>query len=280
MLIDSHSHIMPPDFKSRRADICKLDLTFAELFSSNDQKFAAVEDLLISMEKSNINKSVIMGVGWTDIDIATEANRYIVELVNTHPDKLIGFCSVNPMWGRKAVDEIEACHSMGLKGIGELHPDTQNFDITKFDILEPLMSCARRLDMPIVIHTSEPVGHEYNGKGNTTPGKVYKLISNFPENIIICAHIGGGLPFYGLMPEVKALLKNAYFDTAAMPYLYNKQVIPIAAQTIGAEHILFGSDYPLLSQSRVISDIKSSGLRDPELNKVLGANMSNLLGIT
>ena len=134
--------------------------------------------------------------------------------------------------------------------------------------------------MPIVIHTSEPVGHEYNGKGNTTPGQVYKLISNFPENIIICAHIGGGLPFYGLMPEVKALLKNTYFDTAAMPYLYNKQVIPIAAQTIGAEHILFGSDYPLLSQSRVISDIKSSGLRDPELNKVLGANMSNLLGIT
>jgi predicted TIM-barrel fold metal-dependent hydrolase len=232
------------------------------------------------MYKSDISKSVIMGVGWTDIDIAREANRYIIELIKTYPDKLIGFCSINPIWGDQAINEIEECHSMGLKGIGELHPDTQNFDITKFHVLEPVMDCARRLDIPIVIHTSEPVGHEYNGKGNTTPEKVYKFICNFPENIIICAHIGGGLPFYGLMPEVKDVLKNVYFDTAALPYLYDNSVITIVAKTMGAEHILFGSDYPLLSQPRVMSNIKSSGLELIELNEVLGGNMSTLLGLT
>ena len=68
-----------------------------------------------------------------------------------------------------------------MKGIGELHPDSQGFDITSRDELAPLMDLARPLGLPVLIHTSEPVGHQYPGKGETTPDRVYRLIRNFPQ---------------------------------------------------------------------------------------------------
>ena len=67
------------------------------------------------------------------------------------------------------------------------------------------------------------------------------------------------MPFYALMPEVKAALKNVYFDTAASPFLYTPQVYGQVAQLVGAEKILFGSDYPLISQRRFFKEINGAG---------------------
>ena len=90
------------------------------------------------------------------------------------------------------MDEAERCAAAGLRGIGELHPDTQGLDITDAADMGPLMALARSLNLPVLLHCSEPVGHSYPGKGKTTPDKVWRFIENFPDNIIICAHWGGG----------------------------------------------------------------------------------------
>ena len=141
------------------------------------------------------------------------------------------------------------------------------------------MAEARKLAMPIVVHCSEPVGHLYPGKGFTTPDKIFRFITNFSDNIIICAHLGGGLPLYGFMPEVLKSLKNVYFDTSATPYLYNRDIFPVIRDIIGCQKILFGSDYPLLEPSKVISHIASSEIGTQDLNKILGTNISDILGI-
>ena len=65
------------------------------------------------------------------------------------------------------------------------------------------------------------------------------------------------MPFYALMPEVKKALANTWFDTAASPFLYDPAIYGQAIDTVGAEHILFGSDYPLMPQSRAIKEIQS-----------------------
>jgi len=231
------------------------------------------------MAQNGIDKSIIMGMGWVNIDIARECNRYIADIVSQYPDKLIGYCSVNPIWGNEAISEVQECYSLGLRGIGELHPDTQDFDITGLDIIEPLMAEARKLAMPIVVHCSEPVGHLYPGKGFTTPDKIFRFITNFSDNIIICAHLGGGLPLYGFMPEVLKSMKNVYFDTSATPYLYKSDIFPVIRDIIGVQKILFGSDYPLLEPSKVISHIASSEIGTQDLNKILGTNISDILGI-
>jgi len=279
MLIDSHCHILPPDFINRQSELRVSDATFSNLFPRTGYKFALVEELLESMSQNGIDKSIVMGMGWVNIDIAKECNRYIADIVSQYPDKLIGYCSVNPRWENKAVSEIEECYNLGLKGIGELHPDTQDFDITNIDLLRPIMDKASKLAMPVVVHCSEPVGHQYPGKGITTPDKAWSFITKFPDNIIICAHLGGGLPLYGFMPEVVKSFKNVYFDTAAVPYLYENNIFPVIKDIIGNEKILFGSDYPLLEPSKVIAHIESSQISIEDLTKILGTNISDILNI-
>jgi uncharacterized protein len=127
-------------------------------------------------------------------------------------------------------------------------------------------------------HSSEPIGHSYSGKGNITPEALFPLISGFPELKLVCAHWGGGLPFYALMPEVKISLNNVYFDTAASPFIYSSQIYHQVTQLVGPEKILFGSDYPLIAPKRLLTEIDSLNLAETIKTQILSKNAGVLLG--
>ena len=279
MVIDSHCHILPPGFQRRRAELLARDATFATLFAKEGATMATAEALIDAMDRAGVSRAVVMGMGWAGRALAQEANDYIIESVTRYPDRLTGFCSVNPAWGDGAVAEVERCASAGSKGIGELHPDTQGFDITDGLGLAPLMDAARRLGLPVVVHGSEPVGHQYPGKGRTTPDKLYRFIENFQDNTIVCAHWGGGLPFYALMPEVPEVIKNVYFDTAASPFLYGPQVVATVAGLVGAGKVLFATDFPLIRPERLLRQMVESGLDGAAQEAILGGNAARLLGL-
>ena len=96
MVIDSHCHILPPGFEQRRAELLARDATFATLFPKMSEAMATAESLVQSMEQSEICKAVVMGIGWTNIVLAREVNDYLIESVHLNPQRLHGFCSVNP----------------------------------------------------------------------------------------------------------------------------------------------------------------------------------------
>ena len=278
VVIDAHCHILPPSFSGRRAEIARRDSTFAALLSDPAATIASAEDLLSSMDRNGVERAMVMGMGWTDPDVAMEANDYIIQAVIDNPSRLTGFCSVNPAWGDPAVTEVIRCSAAGLVGIGELHADTQSFDIGSVSAMAPVMEMARSDRLPVLVHASEPVGHRYPGKGSTTPDKLYRFIQNFPGNVIICAHWGGGLPFYSLMPEVKESLKNVYFDSAASPFLYNPKVFAIMSELVGEGKVLFASDYPLLDISRLLEQARNAGLAPDVETALLSGNVAKLFG--
>ena len=277
MIIDAHCHILPPSFAGRREELAARDATFAEILASPSARMADASSLLEAMDRDGVDHAVVMGMGWSDFDVAVEANDYIIESVNRNPERLTGFVSVNPAWGDAAVEEVLRCCHDGLLGVGELHPDTQGIDITDRSVMAPLMDLASYLTVPVLLHCSEPAGHRYPGKGATTPDKVWKFIQNFPENVIVCAHWGGGLPFYSLMPEVGAALSNVYFDSAASPFLYRPEIYPAVASLVGADRILFASDYPLMSPSRPLAEVARLPLAENDLRMILGENVARLL---
>ena len=278
MIIDSHCHILPPGFQQRRDELLVRDATFATLFAKSNTPMATAEALVTVMDQAGVSRAIVMGMGWTDQAVAREVNDYLIESVDKYPDRLTGFCSVNPAWGDAAIEEVERCAAAGLKGVGELHPDTQRFDVTDIRVLAPLMDVALRTNLPVVVHASEPAGHQYPGKGLTTPDKLYWFVANFQDNTIVCAHWGGGLPFYSLMPEVPEIIRNTYFDMAASPFLYREQVIPTVAGLVGAHKVLFGTDFPLIQPQRLLTQVQNSGL-DPEAREaILGGNAARLLG--
>ena len=277
MVIDFHTHIFPPWPKDDRRRFLERDATFAELYADPEESLATAEELIEAMDKDGVDKSVVMGIGWSDHALAREANDYIIEAVARHPQRLVGLAGVNPAWGDRAAREAVRCAQAGLRGIGELHPDSQSFDLGDRQAMAPLMDVVRQYKLIVVTHSSEPVGHLYHGKGNTGPKVLWSFIQNFPDVKIVCAHWGGGLPFYALMPEVADGLGNAYFDTAASPFLYKGGVYLAVAGLVGPTRILFGSDFPLLRASRLLREIRRSALSEVEKEVVMGGNAAALL---
>lgn len=277
VIIDFHTHVFSPRIKKNRSEYINSDPGFAILYSDKKAKLATADDLIDSMDKDGVDVSVIVNIGWVTHELCVETNDYILESVARYPKRLIGFCSVQPNSYEAAIAEIERCAGAGARGIGEIRPDIQLFDLRDEELMAPICDVLRKHRLILLTHSSEPVGHDYPGKGVITPEMLYPFIARFPDLTLICAHWGGGLPFYALMPEVKQAMGNVYFDTAASPYLYSPQVYSQVAQLIGSDRILFGSDYPLLAQSRLLEEIDSSGLSEDAKGLILSGNARRLL---
>ena len=278
VIIDFHTHIVPPEIKGRCLDLAQRDPCFQGLYADPKARFATAEDLIDSMDRDGIDVSVALNIGWADADLCRQTNDYIMESANRYPGRIIGFCSVQPE-SEDAVSEIERCAKGGMRGIGEIMPHVQGFDLGDKALMSPIVEAAQKHNLILLTHSSEPVGHIYPGKGNVLPGMLYRFITNFPDARIVCAHWGGGLPFYALMPEVGQALRNVFFDTAASPFLYKYEIFPRVSEIIGAEKILFGSDYPLITQKRIINGLDKLGISQESRDKILGENARLILGL-
>lgn len=279
MIIDFHTHIFPPQVINNRECYVESDACFAALYENHKAKLITAEELIESMDDSKVDISVVQNIGWTSHELCIETNDYIIASINKYPGRLVGFCSVQPLSMDAAVKEIERCAAAGIRGVGELRPDVQMARLDNKYFMQPFVDTLVKNKMILLTHGSEPVGHSYPGKGTVTPQVLYPFIYNHPELTVICAHWGGGLPFYALMPEVEMALQNVYFDSAASPFLYKPQIYKQVAGLVGEDKILFGSDYPLISQSRMIKEILTQDLPDIAKMKILGENARRLLRI-
>ena len=277
VIIDFHTHIFPPRLIEERASYLRRDLCFAALYSDPKARMASAEELIASMNRSGVDISVVLNIGWASHELCVETNDYILEASSRYPDRLIGFCAVQPQAGDVAIAEMERCARAGARGLGELRPDAQGFDLTDEAALRPLAEAALQHHLICLFHSSEPVGHLYPGKGTVTPDLLYRFISSFPGLHIVCAHWGGGLPFYVLMPEVAQALSRVYFDCAATWLLYRPEVFWHVASLVGAEHILFGTDYPLQAQGRCLERVHQLGLLPEVEALILGGSAERLL---
>ena len=76
----------------------------------------------------------------------------------------------------------------GLKGIGELHPSSQRFDLGDQAPLRHLLAAAREHGLFLCTHSSEPVGHVYRGISTETPDMLWRLIQEVQDVAVVCAH--------------------------------------------------------------------------------------------
>ncbi len=279
MIIDFHTHIFPPRMKENQTYYLGQDPCFDLLYANPKAKIATAEEIIENMDKEGIDVSVVLNIGWASHELCRETNDYIIEAIARYPGRLIGFCAVQPLAQEEAVDEIKRCVRGGVKGIGELRCDTQGFDLADEAIMSPIAQVAMEHRLVILTHASEPVGHSYSGKGAITPDILYRFIQNFPDLNLVCAHWGGGLPFYALMPEVARALSNVYFDTAASPLLYQDDIFKHVAEIVGVDKILFGSDHPLIRQDRIVKTIRSLNFPQEVQNMILGGNARRILAL-
>ncbi len=277
MIIDFHTHIFPEEIREDREKYFPYESAFKLLYSSPKSKLAGVKEIVDSMDIEGVDKSVVFGFPWRSSDLSKRHNDYILEAVDRFPERLAGFCCIDP-FNKDAVPEVVRCLEAGLSGIGEIALYQSGIDGASQEKLKPLMEICEDKNLPVLIHTNEPVGHYYPGKTPNTLEQIYRLVRKFSNNKIVLAHWGGGMFFFNLLKkEVKEYLKNVYFDTAASPFLYYPQIYQIAIQIIGKNKILFGSDFPLLKPARYFKEFEKAGLSKDEIKSICGNNAAGLL---
>ncbi|UCH23340.1 MAG: amidohydrolase family protein [Deltaproteobacteria bacterium] len=277
MIIDFHTHIFCPEIRKNREKFFPSEPAFAQLYSSPKSRLAGANELINSMDEHGVAKAVVFGFPWQNSNLFKKHNDYIMAAVDRYPERLIGFGCFD-LFNSQAYHEAERCLRHGLSGIGEIAFYHSGIDETLLDQLEPILDTCLQNDVPVLVHTNEPIGHAYPGKTPITLAQIYGLVKKFPRNKIVLAHWGGGIFFYLVMKkEVKDRLKNVYFDTAASPFLYEPIIYRLAIQTAGVDKILFGSDFPLLQPSRYFQEFSKAGLTKTETAIVQGTNAANLL---
>jgi predicted TIM-barrel fold metal-dependent hydrolase len=277
MLIDFHTHIFSPYVCKHREQYCARDPWFDTLYRDARIRLATAEDLIAEMDASGVDASVAFSFGWSDPGLIEEGNDYILETMQHYPGRIYGMAVVQPLVGERVVYEVERCAKAGMIGVGELMPHGQGYRLSDVALLTPIMTVVRHYQLIVLSHCSEPIGHLYPGKGDVLLQDIVTFLTAFPDVYFVAAHWGGGLPFYCLMPEIQRVTANVWYDTAATIYLYRANIFPVVAKLVGAERILFASDFGLLRQQRVIEHIKQAGLDVQALESILGGNAQRLL---
>jgi predicted TIM-barrel fold metal-dependent hydrolase len=278
VIVDFHTHIFPPQFIEHREQYLEADPTFRLLYADPKAKLATADDLLRSMDAAGIGVAVALGFQWTDEATCRLHNDYLIDATERSRGRIVPFC-ILPLASNPDAVEVELRRSLagGAKGFGELRPENAGFDLGG-EAGERLAAVAAETGCPLLFHVSEPVGHAYPGKGGLDVATFYRFANAHAGVTALGAHWGGGLPFYASMPEVRRAFEgNLYVDTAASSLLYDDGVYERVVGLIGAERVLFGSDFPLLGQKRSRRRIEESSLDEAAKALVLGDNAMRLL---
>ena len=163
MIIDFHTHVFPPFFRENRVEWIGRDSAFKTLYDSPRAKLVGTEELIRSMDENEVQRSVIFGFPWEDSELFRRHNDYIIAAAAQYPARLAGFCCFSPL-SRKGADETERCLNQGLKGVGELAVYGSGITTGVVENLKEVMALCLKYNALFMLHTNEPVGHDYPGK--------------------------------------------------------------------------------------------------------------------
>lgn len=281
MILDAHTHAFPPEVCRRREDFFADEPAFRLLYRDPRARLAAPEELVAALDENGVDQAVVMGFPWRREALWRRQHEVLLSAMRRWPEKIIAFCTVNPL-EPGAAREVERCLAAGFRGVGELawYADDPGADLEA--VLAPIAELCQHYQVPLSLHVNDPlgIGHAYPGKAAVPLAVLYQCLKRTPGVTWILAHWGGGLPFYGLCKkETPEVLKRVYFDTAASPYLYRPAIYRAAAEMVGPEKILFGSDFPLLPATRYLRDLEEAGLPADWQEMILGRNLAGILGL-
>ncbi len=280
MVIDCHVHMVPDEIiRNREVFITEQEPEVFIIYKDPKAKLVNAEEIIDVMETQGVDKCIVFGLPWRSEKLYRLNNDYVLSISSKYPEKFIPFCCVD-IAARNCFKEIQRCLLNGAKGVGELALYHNDFDYETKALLTRIGDMANSANVPVMLHTNEEVGHEYVGKSPMTLRNLYSLIKETPKTKWILAHLGGGLPFFALLKrEVKEVIRNCWFDTAAIPFLYDNSVYIRLKEIIGIEKIVFGTDFPLLKPNRYYKEFENANLTLNHRRKILGENIKNILNI-
>lgn len=246
----------------------------AELFTLNGPaipKATTAEQLIRDLDATGTRRAVVLSVAYyfgsrITGDMADEyakvrtENDWAAEQVKRYPDRLIGFCSFNPLKDY-ALLELERCAaSPTFKGL-KIHFSMSSVDLKNSDHVQKVrqvFAAANKHRLPIIVHVraDQTYGREH---AEILVKEILTAAPNIPVQI---AHLWGGEDFSesALIAYADAIArhdpatKNLYFDVAELELVLRgrQDELKKAAtlmRRIGLNRLLWGSDGPKFAES-------------------------------
>lgn len=288
MIVDAHVHLYPPEIDCDPAAWAAAagERHWAVLCTRKRrdgrpvQSLPSVRELLAAMDAAGVDRAVLLGWYWEKPETCVWQNRFFAECVRAHPDRLSGCAAIHPGLGRDgARAEVRRAYEEGLRGLGELSPQSQGYAIDD-PVFAEVLALAGDLRLPVNVHVTDPASRPYPGKIETPAEEMLRLCMAHPQTTFVLAHWGGMFPLHDVRFRA---LANVYYDTAASPLMYDAGVWQRLLPVLGAERVLFGSDYPLnlypkqdekAGMRRLVEEARNAGMGAA----VLGGNARTLFG--
>ena len=260
-IVDFHCHAFPDDVAQRALD------ALLSIYKVQPKTDGTASGLIRHMDIGGVDYAVVLPV-------ATKASQVtsINDWAASHADpRIISFGGIHPLC-EDIGGEVERIVSLGLPGIKiqANWQDTYVDDPKMYPIYE-----AAQGRLIISFHSGEELTPFEELK--STPRRLAKVHADFPDLVMIAAHMGG----YLMWDEVEECLvgKDIYMDTSACfpDDLDDSRFVDIIRRH-GPERILFGTDLPFGDPLDDIPRLMNMGLTDRELQLILGKNAQRLLG--
>lgn len=254
MVIDIHTHTM-----STNAEYSPEYLSDAQHMAS----IAGIDKIvyLFNLESGGRDPSM------QDVQ---RSNNLGMQLVATAPEFIMGFCYLNPAHDPSFIRaELDRCIAKGnLCGI-KLWVAVHACDPR----LDPIMHYAATMGIPVLHHAwYKATSWAYN---ESSPNEIANLARRHPHTKIIMAHLAG-VRWRGIL-DVKEY-PNVYIDTSGG--LTEAGLVEYAVQELGAQRILFGSDWPLRDFTVQKARVTNAAILANEKSLILGDNAAQLLKLS
>jgi len=237
-IINAHVHLLeltPPELRS----ISSL-LSGIAVFSDFEALAPMLDpaEVIAQMDEAGIDQSVLYAV---EAPIVYASNEYVHELCNRHPDRFIGFASLDPNSSDAPQVLESAVRNLGMRGL-KLHPPMQDFFPNDPKVFPVYEKCVE-LDIPVVFHVgTTPFGYLCK-LSQASPLLVDEVAVRFPRLRIMLTHLGTLWHNEAFMVVEKN--PNVFIDTAAYLSEIRTILTPDLIDRIGADKIIFGTDYPM-----------------------------------
>jgi uncharacterized protein len=199
-----------------------------------------------------VDRAIVLGFRARHVGVLVP-NEYVADYVGRHPEKLIGFCSVDPH-DSDAVEQLKhAVRTLGLRGL-KVGPIYQNVHPSG-DGFVRLMKRAEELGVPVMIHQGTTFCANVSLE-LANPILLQPLALECPRLRVVIAHMG-----HPWVAETLVLIRknrNFYTDVSALYYrpwqFYNALVLAMEYGVL--DRLLFGTDYPFTTPASTMEALR------------------------
>ena len=256
-IIDYHQHLYSPEAGAR---------------SSPGPKGIDASDLIAQLDAAGVQRAVVLSVAYSfsnpnkpsvpnEYAHVVAENNWTSAQVAKYPDRLIGFCSVNPLRAY-AIKEIARCaKDLNLRTGLKLHFGNSDVNVDNPEHLarvRRVFRAANQHHMTITVHVHANIDHHRPYGAKEARIFLEQLLAEAPDVTVQIAHLAGGggyddptidealSVFIDAIQRKDPRMTNVYFDVCgiAIPNMWEDKadLIVKRIRQIGIRRVLYGSD--------------------------------------